>query len=60
MESITKTPLNKLGRYQGNINGLILEGITRNDQPSMIYPLFKSIDQTTRIGVSNIQYEIDE
>ena len=35
-------------------------GIIRNDEPTIIYILFKSIIPDTRIGASNLKYDIEK
>ena len=35
-------------------------GILRNDGTTMLYPIFKNINPATRIGVSNLKYEIEK
>ena len=35
-------------------------GLIRNDGPNNIYLLFKSTNPATRIGVSNLKYEIEK
>ena len=59
-DSITKTSLKKLrlriGEYEWDNAG----GIIRNHESTIIYLLFKIINPATRIGVSNIIYEIEK
>ena len=56
--SVTKTYHKKLKlhfmKYEWTDSG----GIIRNDGTNIIYLTFKSINPATRIGVSNLKYEI--
>ena len=58
--SIKKTPIKKPrlnhGVYECTYNG----GIISNYWTTIIYLILKSINQATRIGASNIKYEVLE
>ena len=54
--SISKTYLKKIRLHWGEYECYGAEGITQNDEPTMIYLLFKIINPYTRIGVSNPKY----
>ena len=58
--SIINTYIKKIkvhwGEYELSDNG----GIIRNNGPTMIYLLFKSINRDTRIGVYDLNYEIEK
>ena len=55
---ITNTAIKKLKLHRGGYEWSEAGGITRNDGPTIFYLLFKSINLDTRIGVSNLKYEI--
>ena len=56
--SITKTFFKKLMIHLGEYEWDDFGGLIRNDGPTMINLLFKRINSYTRIGVSNLKYEI--
>ena len=57
--SITKTSLNKTRLHQKKYDWDDTGGLIRNDVPTMLYFLLKSINPDTRIGVYNLKDEID-
>ena len=59
-ESITKTSLKKLRLHHREYEWTDDGGLIRNDRTTMIYLTFQSINPATRIGVSNLNYEIDK
>ena len=55
---ITKTSPNKIRLQQGEYEWGDTRGLIRKDGPNIIYLLFKSINQDTRISVSNLNMEL--
>ena len=58
--SMTNTSLKKLRLHRGEYEYPDAGIIIRNDRPTMLYLIFKGINTATRIGVSNLEYEIDK
>ena len=58
--SVTKTTLKKIRFSQGEYEWTESGGIIRNDGPTMLYLLFKTINPDTSISVSNLKDEIDK
>ena len=56
--STTKTSLNKLYPHKNYYSWEDSGCLIRSDGPTMIYLPFKIINLATRIGVSNLKYEI--
>ena len=57
--SITLTSLQKHRLHLEEHECIDAGGLIRNGGPIMIYLLFKSINPSTSIGLSNLKYEID-
>ena len=58
--SITKTSLKKLRLHRGVYECTYTGGIISNYVPTMLYLLLKIINPATRIGVSNLKYDIQK
>ena len=54
--SIKNTSLKKIRLHRGEYEWANAGGIMINYGPTILYLLFKSTNQATRIGVSNIKY----
>ena len=46
--------------HQGKYEWADTGDIISNDEPTMIYLIFKGINPSTRIGFSNLKYKIDK
>ena len=60
MFQLKKTYLSKLRIHQGEYEWDDARGLIRKYGPTMLYPIFKSINPDTSIGVSNLKYEIEK
>ena len=58
--SITKTSLKKLRLHHGEYEWTGYGGLVRNDGHNMICLILKIINTDTRIGFSNLKYEIEK
>ena len=58
--SITNIYLNKLRVHCGEYGWTDYGGLIRKDGPTIPCLVFKSINLATRIGVSNLKYDIDK
>ena len=58
--SIKKIPLKKIRLHRWEYEWADTGGIINNDGPTMIWLLLEGINPDTRIGVSNLNYEIDK
>ena len=58
--SIEEKYLKKLTLHRGEYEWSDFGVIIRNDGPTMIYQIFRSINPAKRIGVSNIKYESEK
>ena len=60
MVQLKRRHLIKFGLIEGNMNGLMIGGLIRNDGTNLLYILLKTINPDTSIGFSNLKGEIEK